>query len=279
MEKEEIKVEETVVPEKEIEKVEEKATKKPNTLTIVLAVLVILLLIPVVGMVLFKFDIPHQKGKPVEKVENQESECTGCLAVPEKECDCPACPKNQETVANPGWMKHIASDVKLSIETPSYSTKQDLGGEEVRFTWDVRMSQIEYTEYLYFDNYVKTISAHFFPERLPDGFGCGAGCARENIIDIQIFKNNKNLTLEQARDRLITKFNEANQEEGSITGSIKTKWNEKTYEYTTSTPGGTFLGNLVVKNGYIYDVGYLLAGTEGDSLNNAKKVLNSIVFN
>jgi len=279
MEKEEITVEKTVVPEKETKKVEEKATKKPNILTIVLAVLVILLLIPVVGMILFKFNIPNQKGKPAEKVENEESKCTGCLAVQEKECDCPNCPKNQETVTNSGWMKHMASDVKLSIETPSYSAKQDLDGEEVRFTWDVRMSQIEYVEHLYFDNYVKTISAHFLPERFPDGFGCGAGCARENVIEIQIFKNSANLTLEQARDRLITKSNENFQGEGSITGSIKTKWNEKTYEYTTSGPGGTFLGNLVVKNGYIYDVSYLLAGTEGDSINNANKVLNSIVFN
>lgn len=283
MEKEEISVEKTTEPKKDVVKEEQNDTEKfalPKGPTIAGTAVITLL----AGSIIFgylgyyitkNFISPRPvyiTEQCVECEECKECEETECTVKEEKECKCP---NSQITLFNEGWMKHISSDVKLNLETPSYSGRQDLAGEQILFTWDVRISKTEHSESLDFKNYIKTISAHYVPVSLPEGFGCGAGCAKENVINIQVFKNSSNLTLEKARDQLLSNVDP---ETGKITGEIKNKWGERTYEYLWEGVGGQLQGNLVVKNGNIYQATYYLAG-EGESLNIANKVLDSIRFN
>lgn len=276
MKKEEISAEKTTESKKSVVKEEQKGATKPNALlNTVLIVVLILILIPGLGFLLFKFNAPDQSGGLVTNTKEcqcERCEKTECPVNKGEECKCPKC---QINATNAGWMKHISSDVKISLETPSYSGRQDIVGEKIMFTWDVKVWQDDYTDYHLFDNYIKTVSAHYYPLSIPEGHGCGAGCVRENMIDIYVFKNASNLTLEQARNRYVDKLDK---EMGSIKGEIKNKWGEKTYQFERSGPAGTILGNIVVKNGNIYEVTYLLAA-EGESLSNANKVLDSIRFN
>ncbi len=273
MKEEEITEKKTTEPKKDVVKEEQKGAKKPNILNAVLTVVLILILLPVLGLLIFRFNAPNQSGDPVIKeCKCEKCEKTECPVSKGEECNCP---KSQTTLINGGWMKHISPDVKINLETPSYSGRQDIGGEKIMYTWDVKIWKDDYSEYQLFDNYIKTVSAHYYPLSIPEGHGCGAGCLRENMIDIHVFKNPSNLTLEQARNRYVDKLDK---EMGSIKGEIKNKWGEKTYQFEKSGPVGTILGNIVVKNGNIYEVTYLLAG-EGESLNIANKVLDSIRFN
>lgn len=253
MEQEEITMEETVTPKEEVTKVEQETSRKPNVLITILVVLLILMLLPVLAILLFRFNTPNETGKlPVEEQE-----------------------VNPIVLINPGWMKHIVPDVRLSVETPSYSDRQDIGGEKIMYTWDVKMWKDDHGEYQLFDNYVKTISAHYFPLYIPEGNGCSGGCVNENVINIHVFKNSSNLTLEKARDHLLSNLDP---ETARITGEIKNKWGERTYAYLLEGVAGRFQGNLVVKNGNVYQVISSLTG-QGESLNIANKVLDSIRFN
>ncbi len=281
MKSEEVSTKKVEKSEKDDSSSVSKIVLKSNNLNIVLLVLFLLFAIPLLTFMLFTtestkriFDCEMKGqykcddcGKENNPVKKEECEC--------EKCECKEC---NEIVTNQGWIKHTATDVKVNLETPSYTTKQNLMGQQITSSWDVRMWQVDYKESLYFDSYNKTISAYFFPIIIPEGLGCGSGCVKENLVNIHVFKNSANLTLEQARDRYLEEFEKESQDDGTISGEIKTKWNERTYQFKESTPGGGSFGNLLVKNGYIYQVTYTLTSS-GESLMNAQKVVDSIKFN
>lgn len=271
---------------------EQRLMPKQNPLLVVLIVILILILLPVLGILIFRpnVNISDISGKPTSK-ESRCSECdkTDCSVTNVKEV-------NPVTLINQGWMKHILSDAKLSIETPPYSIIQNIGNSSQISKWEVSVFNSKERNYEgskesknvpefsgRLDNYVKTVFVEFYPYKATPQ-PCGQNCLAEHAVTINIYKNSENLTLEQAWDKFLENFNkEHNEMYGEDVpndfGSIKTKWNERTYEYQYTAGGYAFNNNLLVKNGYIYEVSYYFSDKYGESLNYAKKVLDSLTFN
>jgi len=63
-----------------------------------------------------------------------------------------------------------------------------------------------------------------------------------------------------------------------LKGDIISKWGTNVWDFEYSTPGGTTLGYLLIKNGYIYEVHYTLASNPAESYQIALKVIDSIKF-
>lgn len=286
MEKQDITPKEVKAPQEEVAKVAEKPKSKEKTLNIILLVILLLLLIPalyllIMGNVLkFNPDSAKEKSSINSEQITTEEECKcekctekECPVLEDGECKCPSV-----LTADPGFAIFSVPELKVTIEVPDHTMAQDIEGQEILSTWDTRLWQVDYKQHLYFNNYEKTISSYFFPTYIPEGAGFGRGGVKESSIDIHVFGNKSNLTLEQARDRYLEKFQEETQGDGTVTGEIKTKWNERTYEFKMTSSGGSLDGNLLVKNGKIYQITYFVAGT-GDANRYSQRVINSIKFN
>ena len=272
MKKEEIITGEVTTPKEEVTKVEQRVNSKPNPLTIVLIIFLVLLLIPVLGLLFFRYNTtsPTSKGA-VEKCECEKCEKTECPIAQVKE--------DSGRALLSGWSRFESGDMKITIDIPSYQLSQKLMDQDVISTWDVRVWKTNYAEHLYFNNYDATLFASLYPIQIPEGLGCGQGCVKEHNISVHKYTNKDNLTLEQARDKYVARFNEETQGDGTITGEIKTRWGERTYSFKMDSPGGTSEGNLVIKNGNIYEISFFLSESPKESYDIAVKVLDSIRFN
>jgi hypothetical protein len=182
-------------------------------------------------------------------------------------------------VTNSGWALFSLPEYNFSVEIPTYTLMQTLGGESVESYWKVwHTANISSTGNYHYDNYVHTVYANFLPSYIPaNASGCGEGCFNEDTIYVDIFKNVGGKDINVVKPVFIT--NLTNSGVGNITGSIESKWGLNVWHFTGEYGSGSGLsGYLVVTKDYVYDISYLLSTTPADSYAVAQKVFDSMKF-
>lgn len=274
------KSQEQLETKNEINKEESKIKrKKVNPLFIVLALFVLFSLIPVIGYLLFKYNVGNVFKENESCKVNRQAVCdptreesedgSGTEVIDTKQ--------NKLEVVNKGWALFYDADLKVSIEIPNYTA--NVAGGASKSEWSGKIDS--YNTDSYFGKQIKTISIDFWPANTSDLGGCGGGCWGEHHVSVTAYENKGNLTLEQVKDKYILEIGKMGDTEvsGETATKLISKWGSQVYEYKWDVIDGTIEGYLIVKNNFIYDINYFFSTQNLESKAIALKVLDSIKFN
>lgn len=263
-------------PTEKVTVVEEKVQteKKPNVFLAVLAtILVMMLLIIVLGFFFFKANFKDTKevielDTKVSKEEPTKQDNTSCEVSTEVGCK----------VTNTGWALFSLPEIKFSAEIPADLIEFDFNGTELTSRWITAQFSSSEHKFTGFGPYVKSVSIRFSPFSYNEVVCGGPGCAGESFIDVDVFKNTANKTL----DELWTVFESSPSDPDGmdkIKGTKDTKWGVPVYKYTQGSVYGEFPGYLLVKNGFVYQVTYILSPSPTAAHTSGEKIVEFMQFN
>lgn len=274
------KPQEQVETKNEINKEESKIKrKKVNPLFIVLAFFVLFSLIPVIGYLLFKYNVGNAFKENESCKVNRQAVCDPTREESEDGSGTEVIDTKQNNleIVNKGWALFYDADLKVSIEVPNYTA--NVAGGASKSEWSSKIDS--YDTDSYFDKQIKTISLIFWPANTSDLGGCGGGCWGEHHVSVTGYENKEKLTLEQVKEKYILEIGKISDSEftGEVTTKLVTKWGNSAYEYKWDVMDGSVNGYLIIKNGLIYDINYFFSSGNLESKAIALKVLDSIKFN
>lgn len=258
--------------------VEEKksaSSRKVNPLLIVLGVLLLFTLIPVLGLLFFRFNLSgnYQKCNINKQVvcDTQGSDQKD-MDTSKVDCMCAA-----PEAKNKGWALITAPDINVSMEIPN----DELVSNQFRGTTLESKWTFSYTKTLEFDpkvlgTFKASLEARFFPISVQDIACGGNGCVNASYITVDGYYLGDNRTLEYVSEQY-QKLQTG--EENTLVGKMSTRWNLPVYEYRLVTPGGGSEGYIVVKDGYCYNISYYINAEPTGTVTTANKILDSIKFN
>lgn len=181
-------------------------------------------------------------------------------------------------LTNSGWSLYSIPDYDFSVEIPSYTLTQKIGGVDTTSVWSVghRTSPANVSVYT---NYLHSAYISFYPTSIPEGSGCGEGCVKEHIFNINIYTNTGSKDINDVKTTFQNQWKSL-YKDGivSVDGNITTKWGTSVWKYSSQMIGGTLNGYLVATKSFVYDITYSISDNPSASTQIAQKVLDSMKF-
>lgn len=249
--------------------------KKVNLILIVICLLLLFSLMPVLGILFFKYNMAgnYQKCNIYKQVV-----CNTQLTE-EKEIEDPEIETKYivPEVKNKGWALITAPDIKVSMEIPNDEiVSSKFQDKTLESTWSYSYRKTTEYDSKVFGTFKASLQADFFPLSIQDIVCGGNGCVNASHIYINGYYLGDNRTLEYVSEQFETL---QTSEESSIVGKMSTKWNLPVYEYKLENPGGHLYGYIVVKDGYAYNITYYINSEPVVTVTTANRILDSITFN
>ncbi len=221
-----------------------------------------------------KTNIDTEYTTNVDKMEN---------SVTNTNVECPTDTSSQpsatiyptESLRNEGWGLFFLPEYDFSVEIPEYTITQQIQGDNISSVWKVWHTGGSDIKYNY-DNHLHTINIAFYPTYIPAGFGCGAGCVKEDYFTIEIYKNSGSKNLAEVVSAYKGKW--LSNYGVNATGSNTTKWNKNVWNFSASQEGGSTVGYLLVNDNYVYEISYFMSNTPVEAYQIAQKVFDSMNF-
>lgn len=195
----------------------------------------------------------------------------------------PECPKDETKCAinleNSGWSLYSLPEYGFSMEIPSYTMTAKIGTEDVASVWKVGHSTTNSRGYSLYSDYLHSVNATFYPTYIPEGTGCGQGCVKEHSIYVNIHENKGSKEISEVKDIYYANWKKSiSTTEGTMEGSIVSKWGMNVWSFKEEMIGGTSKGYLIATKGYVYEIKYYFSTEPAISAQTAQKVLDSIKF-
>ncbi len=262
-----------VEEEAPVEKI--KNTKKPFKSGYVVGLLLFLVVCLIGGLTYF---VLKERGIDllVKDVEDNDIEAQQMCTTGSEEGSC------KVALDNKGWALFSLPDYEFSVEVPSYTATQKLGGYDVDYKWTYEQGVETVNIFLPLDDYVRTVKMSYYPENIPADaeVGGGGGSLNEHSIKVNIIQNKAHKSVldvsKQYKDNFDTEIGDGG--EVKLTGEIANKWGMNVWSYVADYIESKGNGFLVVTDNYIYDISYHISTEPVASVQIAQKILDSMKF-
>ena len=277
------KSQEQVETKNEINKEESKIKrKKVNSLFIVLAFFVLFSLIPVIGYLLFKYNVGNAFKENESCKVNRQAVCDPTREEGEDSSGTEVIDikQNNLEVVNRGWALIFAPDIKLSVEIPSSEpVTHNFQGTQLESFWDNYYLKTNDSPYKSLGIFQAALHLSFNAIDNKNVICGGSGCLNMSSIIINGYKKPENKSLEV----LVEDFKkEVDPNEDDliidIDGKYTSRWGFSVFEYSKEGPVGDSNGYILLKGNFIYDITYYINSQPEVAAETANKILNSIKF-
>lgn len=189
---------------------------------------------------------------------------------------------------NNGTRTFTLPQYEFSAEMPIFTMKKTEGleGEDgkyyetINWAWNAEELQLDDPSINLYPDYLKSISMTFLPGG--EAPGCGLGCVHLHDIEINIFQNKGEKSLDSVKKVYFANIKALEDEENkiNITESKAFKWNNEIIKFSGIGSGPDSLndGYLVVTPKFVYIVSYYLGDEQVDSLQVANDLIDSFKF-